>query len=512
MKLKRKLLITAILVSVAAMSGCATHSDRIGMTGEAESTQTYAQAYQPAREMLDSGKVEDLRAKMLENDKTADGKVLTNEEMKEKLLETAGELAILERALLALNAGSPERARFFFDVAEEKQAKTESSGVTGALSSFGKSGAAVLTGAEEMRNYELRGYEKVMLLNYKSLTYLLTGDTEKAYNVARRAIDVQQEEHEKFEKELAALKEKGEEAKESGTEVTKELGKYKNEILKDANSTMSSADVKKAKLVKSAYVNPFGDYMDALILELDAIGQQAADLGSAKTAYKKALENNPSCGAAKEGVNNVEKGVPEGKKIVQVILSDGFSPVREEKTAKFKVGTYAGEIHYADLESQPTNFGSASVSVGGQTKKMSSLTKMESLIYRDELDRMPWRQAMFFAAFARHVAAGIAQAAAEKKAGVFGTLAGNMVSKTIGAAQHPDTRSWMTLPNQIMVARFIVPANQQSLTITTYNKAGGKLASKSVKLEGTDSTVVYATSYNKNLTVSEFQKKSKQEN
>ncbi|WP_301097539.1 hypothetical protein, partial [Turicimonas muris] len=112
MKLKRKLLITAILVSVAAMSGCATHSDRIGMTGEAESTQTYAQAYQPAREMLNSGKVEDLRAKMLENDKTADGKVLTNEEMKEKLLETAGELAILERALLALNAGSPERARF----------------------------------------------------------------------------------------------------------------------------------------------------------------------------------------------------------------------------------------------------------------------------------------------------------------------------------------------------------------------------------------------------------------
>ena len=83
MKLKRKLLITAILVSVAAMSGCATHSDRIGMTGEAESTQTYAQAYQPAREMLNSGKVEDLRAKMLENDKTADGKVLTNEEMKE---------------------------------------------------------------------------------------------------------------------------------------------------------------------------------------------------------------------------------------------------------------------------------------------------------------------------------------------------------------------------------------------------------------------------------------------
>lgn len=511
MKLKRKIILTAVLASVAALSGCATHSDKIGMTGEAEALQTYAQAYQPAREMLNAGKIDELNSKLLENEKGADGKALTNEEWKDKLLDSSSELALIERALLALNAGNPKRARFFFDVAEEKQAKTENSGLTGALGSFGKTGAAALTGAEELRDYELRGYEKVMLLNYKALTYLLTGDKEKAYNVARRAIDVQQEEHEKFEKELAALKEKGEDAKESGTDVTKELGKYKDSILKNANSTFTKEDTRKANLVKSAYVNPFGDYMDALILELDAIGQATADLGSAKTAYKKALDNNPSCSAAREGVNTVEKGIPEGKKVVQVILSEGFSPVREEKAAKFQVGTYAGEVHYADLEAQPSKFGSARVSVGGQTKKMSSLTKMESLIYRDELDRMPWRQAMFFAAFARHVVAGIAQKAAEEKAGVFGTLAGNMLSKGLGEVQHPDTRSWMTLPNQIMVARLIVPASQNSLTITTYNKAGGKLASKTVKLDGNNSVVVYATSYDKNLTVSDIQKNSDRE-
>ena len=59
-----------------------------------------------------------------------------------------------------------------------------------------------MLGSEEMANYELRGYEKVMLLNYKALCYMLMGDR-KAYNVTRRAIDLQQAEWEKFKEMLA---------------------------------------------------------------------------------------------------------------------------------------------------------------------------------------------------------------------------------------------------------------------------------------------------------------------
>lgn len=510
MYLRQKLLVSAVVLSLAALSGCATHSDKLGMTGESEATQTYAQAYAPARVLLQEGKVAELNSKMLENDKTTDGKVLSNEEMKDKLLDSASELSLIERALLSLNAGNPQRARFYFDVAEEKQEKTKHGGFFSGISNLGKTGAAAVTGAEELSNYDLRGYEKVMLLNYKALTYLLTGNTEKAYNVARRAIDLQQEEHEKFEKELAALKEEGEKAAQSDSEITKELGKVKNQVLSVANKTMSKADEKKAKLVKSAYVNPFGDYMDALILEMDAAGQPGADLGSAKTAYKKALANNPSCSAAKEGVNNVEKGIPVGMKVVQVILADGFSPIREEKNADFSVAGYEGSIHYADLESIPSKFKSARVQIGNVSKNMSSLTKMESLIYRDELDRMPWRQAMFFGAVARHIAAGIAAKAAEQKGGALaGQFAGKLLSGGLSAMQHPDTRSWMTLPNEILVSRLVVPANQHSLTITTFAKNGSKLASKTVKLPGTDSIVVYASSYDKHLNVSEFEKNSK---
>lgn len=507
MNFKKTLLLTVTLASISFLAGCATSSDRLGLTGEQEATQTYAQAYAPARALLQSGKIDELNSKMLENDKTSDGKVLSNEEMKEKLLDSASELSLLERALLSLNAGNPQRARFYFDVAEEKAEKTEHGGVLSSLSSFGKTGAAAVTGAEELSNYDLRGYEKVMLLNYKALTYLMTGDTEKAYNVARRAIDLQQEEHEKFEKELAALKAEGEKAAESQSEITKELGKVKNQVLSVANKTMSKQDERKAKMVKSAYVNPFGDYMDALILEMDAASQPGADLGSAKTAYQKALTNNPACSAAREGVNSVEKGIPAGMKVVQVILADGFSPIREEKKAEFNVAGYEGSINYADLESMPTKFKSARVKVGSVSKNMSSLTKMESLIYRDELDRMPWRQAMFFGAVARHIAAGIAAKAAEQKGGALaGQFAGKMLSGGLSTIQHPDTRSWMTLPNEILVSRLIVPANQHSLTITTFAKNGSTLASKTVKLPGTDSIVVYASSYDKHLSVSEFEK------
>lgn len=169
----KKILVLAVVS--ASLLGCATHSDKLGLSGSKdEATMTYAQAYQPARDLLNAGKTDELRKQLLENDKKSDGKtLLTDEEMKDKLVDSSSELAILERALLALNSGDAKRARFFFDAAEEKQGNTEESGIGGSVSSLGKSSLAAVTGAEEIANYDLRGYEKVMLLNYKALTYLL---------------------------------------------------------------------------------------------------------------------------------------------------------------------------------------------------------------------------------------------------------------------------------------------------------------------------------------------------
>ena len=575
MQLKKSLRVSVLASAIASallLSGCATHSDKLGFA-ENEGTKTYAEAYEPARNMLLQGQWDQVRAKLLENSSKEvkeelqgdDGEIrqtvrtekLTNDEEMERLIKEQSELSLVERGLLTLNVGDFERALFYFDAAEEKLGLTESDdSAAGAASKYGKSGMAVLLGSEEMANYELRGYEKVMLLNYKALCYMLMGDR-KAYNVTRRAIDLQQEEWEKFktllaenEKEQGDLKDEVDkqpnpkvqdrqvgnskaaeydrqikQAKQMVTELQKlrnssrispeqrpvidrqiqdtknqivQLEKMKTASVGASPDKMSISDVddrsdevkKKAGLVVSAYVNPFADYLNAMMMEIDGFDDPTMRQ-NAKIAYKKVVENNKDCLTAKSAVRNVERGLPRNQKLVQIILSDGFSPYQLEKTKVFPIPlddrVINAVVNYANATPVPTETVGASIKVGNQTTKLSSLTKMESLVLRDEQDRMPMRATMFGLAILRSAASG--------------AFLGNLGSAIAGSIQHPDTRSWLTLPNQVFVARVSVPKSQKSLKLQTINAEGQPLATTDVKLAKDGPTVVYAVSYDKNIQV-----------
>lgn len=574
MKTKRQLRRSGLSLAVIGalmLSGCATHSDKLGFA-EGETTKTYAEAYEPARQMLMLGQWDAVRAKLNENStkevkeevegedgeirKTVRLETLTNDEEMERLIKEQSELSLVERGLLTLNVGDFERALFYFDAAEEKLGLTEEDlSITGAASDYGKSGLSMLLGTEELANYELRGYEKVMLLNYKALCYMLMGDR-KAYNVTRRAIDLQQEEWEKFKQLLEENKDKQYDMKESVGEVPsqssgrrapkteaehydfqieqarnmqkqlrevrnskdirpsdrpaldqkireidgqiKQLQKMKTAAVGTSPDSMSMSDVddrtaevkKKAGLVASAYVNPFADYLNAMMMEIDGFDDPTMRQ-NAKIAYKKVVENNRDCTVAKTAVSQVEKGIGRNQKLVQILLSDGFSPYQLEKTKIFPIPmdnrVINAVVNYANATPVPTQTRGAVIKVGGKTTKLSSLTKMESLILRDEQDRLPMRATMFGLAIIRSATSG--------------AFLGNLGSALAGSIQRPDTRSWLTLPNQVFVARVAVPKNQKTLKLQTMNAKGQPLATTDIKLAKEGPTVVYAVSYDKNIKV-----------
>lgn len=557
MKNVQKLLL-AVAVS-AALAGCATtRSDSLGLA-ENETVKTYAEAYQPARDMLFAGKFDELKAKVLENGKDKEGKELTKEEAYEKLLTSASELSIMERGLLALNTGDVDRALFFFDAAEEKLNLAEDqTGVTDQAAGASKSLLASVTGAKELADYEVRSYEKVMLLNYKALCYMLKGDR-KAYNVTRRAIDLQQEEWEKFQQEKAKFEEEHPELfdenaqkeaakKQAAAKAKAEAeAKAKAEAQKKAQAQQTasqqqakdgleglagafggmfggsdakssteaagnaaqtavgaldalaalpeiigaidvddrSADTKKkAGLVTSAYVNPFGDYMNALLQEFDSLEDRSLR-DNARISYEKVVENNKDCKAAVVAKKDVMKGLRKNQKLVQVILSDGFAPYQKESSKSFRVGKYQATLNYANATPVDTPVVGAKVNAGGKTTRMSSLTKMESIILRDEQDRMPWR--VFDTAMAL-----LRSGMANDKLGILGDA-------LTSAVQHPDTRSWLSLPNQVLVSRLVVPANLKTIDISTVDKSGKVLAKNTVKIAEKGPTVVYAVNYGTHL-------------
>lgn len=494
-------LLTVVTVTLMA-SGCATHSDRLGFA-DSEGTKTYAQAYEPARQMMLNGQWDALRARLNENssreikEKQKDesgelreitrSEMLTNDEEMERLVKEQSELAIVERGLMTLNVGDFPRALFYFNAGEEKLGITEAdSSMSSLASKYGKTSLSVLTGSEELSNYEMRGYEKVMLLNYKALCYMLMGER-KAYNVTRRAIDLQQEEWEKFRQLLAENESKL--AKEAQDIRSKSTTASNNLTVTDVDDRTEDVK-KKAELVASAYVNPFGDYLNAMMMEIDGLSD-ATIRQNARIAYEKVVENNPDCSAAAEAVNTVEKGVGKNMKLVQIILSDGFSPYQVEKTRVIKIPTNGrpieAPINYANATPVPTLTNTARVTFNGKTKTLSSLTKMESLILRDEADRMPLRATMLGLAVIRSLTSS--------------AYLGELGAALSGKMQHPDTRSWLTLPNQVYVARIQVPKSQNSLKLETLDAKGNVLASSTVKLAAEGPTVVYAVSYDKNMQV-----------
>ena len=464
-----------ILVCVAAMfaTGCVGgKSDRLDVGGEGGALETYAESYMPARNMLLGGMFDELAAKMRENAPDKDGTKLTDEEHKDKLVAQYSEIALLERGLLTLNSGDYRRAIHFFDAAELKMEQEESKGIASKGFSFMTKGAFTgLTGAEEASDYILRGYEKVMLYNYKALCYMLMGDR-RAYNVTRRAIAKQQEEWEKFKTMVEKAKEEEEKrlAEKGGSAGSLESG--------DTRDTYTK---KKAESVSSAFVNPFADYVNGMIMEIDSL-QDRSLRDNAALAYKKVLDNNPRCTVASQAHNQLRKGTPPtGRKMVQVILADGFSPERKIQSSTYRMGQLSAIVNFSQATPYPTPVTSA---VAGGVA-LAPLSDMEAIILRDDLDSAPFRSLMFVSAAIR--------------SGMASYLGGHRLAEFTSKAQKPDTRSWLTLPSKMLVARMYVPMGQKQIELQTRNASGRVVGKTVVPLAAKGVTVIYAVSYENQL-------------
>ncbi len=471
MKIK---LIIPLLCLLFSITGCATRSDSLGLTDNSDIFTNYSQSYKPAREALLAGNTTDIIQRFKLRFTTEDGVKLSRDEMLDLMIENDSALSMIEKGLILLNSGEFETALIFFDAAEKSIKLDEEEGFT--AGDFLKSSVSVLFGTEELEDYELRSYEKVMMLNYKALCYMLLGDR-KAYNVTRRAIDLQQREWEKFKAKQLELQ--------KDIEEEKRIANNENKDTDIDVDTLSQQAKEEAKLVTSAYVNPFSDYMNGLLMELDSF-EDVAIGDNASISYSKVIANNKRCKAAKEAIKDLKKSKkPRGKKLVQVLLADGFAPTRDIVTKDIEG---FATVNFADPVEVPSMVESAKVIVKRKKYNFSSLSEIQAIVYRDEMDNLLYR---YFMVLGQMLRSGFLY--------VDGEEGGGLLNKLITRLQVPDTRSWLSLPKKVQVARFFVPNKVNEITIQTFDKNSGKLASVDIALAKKGPTVVYAVSYDKSL-------------
>ncbi len=437
----------------------------------------YSKAFLPVKRMMRSGDLKGVEKFFAKREE----KIRKDSKSRIDLINNIGLLRWMERGTLGLDTRQLDNAVEGFENAETIiNLRKEDSQASDLFSSITSFAAETVTGNEEFQEYSGEGYEKVLMLNYKSIAYLLDGKR-KAYNTTRRAIDWQNIEKNKFAKEL----------REANAESSKESTSSSSNNSYEASYKQYD---KIANKVPSAYVNPFGYYVAGMVQEFESKDDRSLR-DNARISYEKALELNPKSKVLKQAVKDMKKKYNKGRRLVHIVVADGFVP--EKKMLVYNVPTGNGVVPIKLTLYEPIPSSVARIEVqttsGKRLAKLSTVADIEAITMRHQKDMEGFRTLRVTLAIARAI--GVNQAT--KQLGLFGSLIGSAVN----SMSAPDMRSWMSLPATLQAARIKISNNVSKVKIVSYNRKGKKLSSKTVKINKGSDNFIYARSIDKQLYV-----------
>lgn len=440
----------------------------------------YSKKYVPYREKLAAGDADSVLQMMDEEESKIKAKGKDDEALASKLRL----VGLMERASLSLQLGEPDKALRYCNLGEALiEERASESYVIGGISSIW----GVTTdffGAGEFGRYDAPGYEKVLLLDLASMAYLLKGD-DRAFNVARLAIEWQDEEKEKFSREIEKKPEdSGGKEKEGAADQQENsvrlISALHNEFAKYDRAALS---------VPNAFVNPFGDYVTGMVDEFKSVKLKSL-LSNAHIAYKQALELNPGSKVLQQAVADT-KAKKSADRLIHVVALDGFVPDKKVLSIPVNHGLDVELVTYNPIPSRVAKI--KVLTTGGQTlATLSPVADVEALALRHQKDSLPYVQTMLVASVVRDT---MMVAAGEK---IFRGL-GGLVRQVTDSSQEPDTTSWMTLPSTVLAGRIYAPKGLKTLKIRSYNSKNKMLAEKIVKLSEGSQHFVLVRSVNETL-------------
>ncbi|MCW8931038.1 MAG: SH3 domain-containing protein [Gammaproteobacteria bacterium] len=442
----------------------------------------YSKDFQTVKNMMSSGNLKGIDKFFTDRE----AEVLKKNQTKWQAMEEIGLLRWMERGTLYLDEGNIDKSvRAFTNAEDILNVRQEDSKISDFFTSITSFAAETVSGNEEFMEYPGVGYEKVLMLNYKSISFLLDGQR-KAYNVSRRAIDWQNMEKAKFRDEIEAIEKETKEQKESlKTQSTDDEWKKKYKALD-----------KIANKVPSAFVNPFGYYVTGMIQEFESKKDPSLK-DNARIAYEKALDLNPNSSVLKQAVKDMKNKKKYGsKRLLHLVVGDGFAP--EKKMLTYNIPTDNGGVIPIKLPIyEPVASKVARIELhttgGKRLARLSSVADIEAISLRHQKDSEAFRSLKMILATIR--ATGVTAVTSQ-----FGSL-GNELGASLNDTAAPDMRSWMSLPANLQAARLYVSKNISKFKIVSFDSKGRRLASKTISLNSKSDSFIYARSVDKQLYV-----------
>lgn len=434
------------------------------------SYQGYSKEYLPIKNLIASGQLEQAQQLQQQRIKADDINFLDS----------------IEAAILAIDAQNNVAAIDNFAAAENYlKLLSDRSIIEGSFIEFGSEALTFISGVGDLTEYNGEPYERILMLNYKSIAYLLNGER-KAYNVTRRAIDWQNIEKKEFESNLQDVKENNQKQEFKDAENSTLGANAFDTILKQYKVSET-----KALSVSSAYINPFGFYMAGIVQEFDSYEDKSLR-DNARISYQKALKLNPDSKVIKLAIKSVKKAPPRRRRLVQIIAADGFAP--EKKTLTINMNIAGGLVPIKLPLFEPVNSQVAKIKIKYGRKTLATLSPIadiEAITLRHQMDSLPMEHAKVVTSIIRN----IAENQLWNKIGFFGAV-GKQIRESFA---NPDMRAWMSLPKTFSAARFYVSSRVKKIKIISYDKKNRKLAEQTVELTKKSHNFIYVRSIDKTL-------------
>ncbi len=150
-----------------------------------------------------------------------------------------------------------------------------------------------------------------------------------------------------------------------------------------------------------------------------------------------------------------------------VVLNNGLAPIRTETS----IMTFSPEVQnnvrvaFPLYETEPAILNNARLNISGKNFQLETVENIDSLARLSLDDEMPM-------IMTRAIARAIVKYQSQQQAQEQHALAGFLLTVTNLATERADTRSWTTLPQQIQMARVMLPVGQQQVSIELVNAAG----------------------------------------
>jgi len=441
----------SIILSVCfILSGCST----IGFN---DLFNDYASQMTPVRNAIQNNNIEQAQS-LIANNSKLHSSYLLNQLEQARLKDLANEQSLSQQQ--------------FENVYAQVQTKREAAKIQ--LSAGLEQSNALFTNDSAI-TYVPPAYEMSMLHSYKALNYVYNSDLEGALVEIRRANKVQ----------VDALAD-------NQTQINDTIEQAQQHYPSMSNVTRG---------IKNGFQNAFTFYLSALLYQSD---KQYDD---AYIDYKKALEIQPDNHylqqdvmrlAKKQGFNQdleeFERRFSPLKPLhanhgeVVILVEQGLVPKQDEFKLRLPIYTSGGDARFYSL-AMPVYKDNAfianinGVNIGSQNLELNPLVHIEALAAKTLEQQIPARVSR---QVLRLVAKEKVRAELARSTGDVGNIIANIYNL---ASEQADTRSWLTLPNQISMARSSLNAGSHTLLIGNHAPINFTVSKQGL-------TLIYLTSIN----------------